>query len=62
MRRNGNPMHVTGGDSYSEPRSSPARCRRGANPFGHNPECDCRDERASQTVPYEEPRDDVPRN
>lgn len=46
--------NVHGAGVYREPRPSPARCKRGANPFGHNPECDCRDERPSQVVPYME--------
>src|SRR5690625_577710 len=43
-----------GAGEYGRVEQSSTKCRRGNNPFGHNPECDCRDERPPQTVPYDE--------
>lgn len=47
-----------GGAGYQQEGVAVGRCRRGNNPWGHNPECDCRDERPSQVVPYMEPDED----
>lgn len=48
------------GVGYVREQATSSRCRRGNQPYGHNPECDCR--RASQTVPYAEPVDGVDRD
>ena len=55
-----NTVNPHGAGLYGRDSTPPTRCRLGNNPFGHNPECDCRDERPSQVIPHIGPDDDEP--